>query len=77
MVNDQDQDVRPLSLADLGNHPDWLAALVELSRCCSRQGKVDQANAVCDEAIRGFDLISVAPHPLATSLGLPALACSS
>ena len=31
-------------------------------------GKIDRAIALCDEAIQGFDAISVTPHPLALAL---------
>jgi tetratricopeptide (TPR) repeat protein len=49
-------------------HPDRLGALIGLARCHFMLGKVEQAIAVCDEAIQGFDTISVAPHPLALGL---------
>ncbi|KAK3293622.1 tetratricopeptide repeat domain-containing protein [Chaetomium fimeti] len=49
-------------------HPDRLGALIELARCQYMLGKVDAAIAVCDEAIQGFDIISVEPHPLALGL---------
>jgi len=49
-------------------HPDRLGALVELARCCFLQGKIARAIDVCDEAIKGFDSISAAPHPIAISL---------
>jgi len=50
------------------HHPDRLGALVELTSCCFRQGKVERAIVICDEAIAGFEAISVAPHPLNIAL---------
>ncbi|KAI0114262.1 hypothetical protein F4776DRAFT_656662 [Hypoxylon sp. NC0597] len=49
-------------------HPDRLATLIELARCSFLLGKVGRAIDICDEAIFGFDSISVEPHPLANSL---------
>ncbi|KAH7313318.1 tetratricopeptide repeat domain-containing protein [Stachybotrys elegans] len=49
-------------------HPDRLGALIELARCSFLLGKTRYAIEVCDEAIYGFDSISVEPHPLAESL---------
>lgn len=49
-------------------HPDRLGALIELSRCCFMQGKLERAIAVCDEAMHGFGVISQRPHPLAVGL---------
>lgn len=49
-------------------HPDRLGALIELARCSFLLGKIHRAIDICDEAIHGFDCISVDPHPLATNL---------
>jgi hypothetical protein len=49
-------------------HPDRLATLVELARCCFAMGQTERSIGLCDEAISGFDYISRVPHPIATNL---------
>ncbi|KAK1756233.1 hypothetical protein QBC47DRAFT_342927 [Echria macrotheca] len=51
-------------------HPDRLASLIELARCCFTQGKVAEALENVDEAITGFVHItrSAKPHPLTVRL---------
>ncbi|KAL9070229.1 MAG: hypothetical protein Q9157_005893 [Trypethelium eluteriae] len=49
-------------------HPDRLVGLVELAKCYRLQGKIELSIQTCDEAIDGFDRISVEKHPLAQDL---------
>ena len=49
-------------------HPDRLRTMIELSRCCFMQGKVERAIAVCDEAVFGLEVIGERPHTLAVGM---------
>lgn len=51
-------------------HPDRLGTLIELARCYQMQGMLDKSIEVCNEAIIGFESITVSEHPLATATKL-------
>lgn len=45
-------------------HPDRLGSLIQLAKAVFHQGRVEDSIRICEEAIKGLDIISKAPHPL-------------